>query len=536
MAGHGPAVGVGLTFVPEPSATIVARDVGGRLLLLDEQDRTVVLLTELGSALWRQLDGKKTLEQIIDALAEEFPDDDELEYEAWDLTEELLQDGLLGNVPAAPAATSDEQGVVPVGTEFGPFRLAELDGAELDLADLRGRQALLVNWNPGCSFCRQIAPELARLESALGEQDVELVLLASGGEDANRALRDEHGFSSRILLRADGVDPFAGAGTPVAYLLDAEGRVAQPRVVGADAVPALARWAAGVSNGEARPVARQVPVAFVRTGEPASADDGEGWREAVAYDLGELTVGIRADTAAAEELVARFLAGYETATEGRIPANYSISLGENPQGSSRALRRLFQADTVVARSRSTRRILLALAAYLSEHLPGAGEDVVRTDNLAVVVGGDAFLLPVDVADRVDDLEPRLNALGASLVDEQYASIAPATGELVVAEHRLKVDTSVLAELDDPADAPRVEPGRYPLRGWLMWDWEFDNEQPTEASSVYVAFDRVVLPPDQTVGAAVDDLEQLLARVPVVTVPEGGPQRLVGRLERHLAAS
>src|SRR5262249_34814662 len=140
---------------------------------------------------------------------------------------------------------------LPVGTPFPAFKLPDLDGKEIALEDLRGHRVLLVHWNPGCGFCDLIAPDLARLQSDFQKQGVELLLLASGEADANRKLAEEHGLQCPILpLKGQETpEPFKYQGTPVAYLLDAEGRVAKPLAQGADQVPPLAREAAKEEAG-----------------------------------------------------------------------------------------------------------------------------------------------------------------------------------------------------------------------------------------------------------------------------------------------
>ena len=95
-------------------------------------------------------------------------------------------------------------------------------------------------------------PELAALQGELAARDIDVVLVAAGDEADNRALLDEHGPRLRTLLRAgaatDFAEPFPSAATPVAYLVDGDGRVAAPLAYGADEVLAIARQAAGVHH------------------------------------------------------------------------------------------------------------------------------------------------------------------------------------------------------------------------------------------------------------------------------------------------
>jgi peroxiredoxin len=133
-----------------------------------------------------------------------------------------------------------------IGTLVPPFRLPDLSGSEWGLEDFRGKHVLLVHWDPGCGFCRQIGPELAALQGGLRKRKTELILVSHRDADSNRALAEECGLDCPIVLQPERevVAAFSGLGTPAAYLLDEEGRVARPLAVGADRVPVLASEAA----------------------------------------------------------------------------------------------------------------------------------------------------------------------------------------------------------------------------------------------------------------------------------------------------
>jgi peroxiredoxin len=167
-----------------------------------------------------------------------------------------------------PAAAEVPRGL-SVGTVVELPPLPDVDGAERSLAEFRGRRVLLVHWSPGCGFCSQIAPELAQLAPDLRRRKVELVLVSYGDADTNRSLAAEHGLECPILLTGEPPAAFAGLGTPVAYLLDEAGRVAQPLVVGAVEVPQLA---AALATGDRPRLGTERSLAesrIVRTGLPA---------------------------------------------------------------------------------------------------------------------------------------------------------------------------------------------------------------------------------------------------------------------------
>jgi peroxiredoxin len=134
---------------------------------------------------------------------------------------------------------------VPVGSPLPSFRLPDVHGGSASLEDFRGKRVLLVHWSPGCGFCDAIAGDLAEAARALRAHNTELVLVSAGDAETNRTLAKEYGLDCPLLLQdeAEVVDAFAGVGTPAAYLLDEQGRVASGLALGADKVPGLLREA-----------------------------------------------------------------------------------------------------------------------------------------------------------------------------------------------------------------------------------------------------------------------------------------------------
>lgn len=152
--------------------------------------------------------------------------------------------GVVGGVQLQRAQAG--AGGLAVGTPLPPFELPDLTGKMVALEDFRGKRVLLVNWSPQCGFCDLIAPELSGLQADLAKRNVQLLFVSHADAEANRKLAAEHGLEFPILLLKDAqpLEAFQNMGTPVAYLLDEQGQVAQPIAVGAEQVPALAREAA----------------------------------------------------------------------------------------------------------------------------------------------------------------------------------------------------------------------------------------------------------------------------------------------------
>jgi thiol-disulfide isomerase/thioredoxin len=127
-----------------------------------------------------------------------------------------------------------ERGGLPIGADAPALELPSLAGEKVSLASLRGREALLLFWNPDCGFCRALRDDVLTWEASADGDTPRLVIVSSG--DAERTRAD--GFRSLVLLDegfAAGA-AFDAKGTPMAVLLDAEGRVASPVAAGADQV------------------------------------------------------------------------------------------------------------------------------------------------------------------------------------------------------------------------------------------------------------------------------------------------------------
>jgi thiol-disulfide isomerase/thioredoxin len=135
------------------------------------------------------------------------------------------------SAPRAPSAPA-------IGSPAPAFALPDLSGRTIELASRKGRETLVVFWNPDCGFCRQMLPDLKRWEDAPPADSPELLVVSTGSVEANQAL----GFTSPVLLDQNfSVAPSFGAnGTPMAVLVDAQGKVASAPAAGAQQVFELA--------------------------------------------------------------------------------------------------------------------------------------------------------------------------------------------------------------------------------------------------------------------------------------------------------
>lgn len=135
--------------------------------------------------------------------------------------------------PAAPARPVPP----PVGTEAPDFRLPLLGGGEASLTEFRGRDVVLLFWNPRCGFCQRLLPELIAWEQDRPPDAPELLVVTTGDAAANTA----EGFASPVFLDAASstMAAYGAAGTPMAVAVDAAGRVSSALGAGAPGVKQL---------------------------------------------------------------------------------------------------------------------------------------------------------------------------------------------------------------------------------------------------------------------------------------------------------
>jgi thiol-disulfide isomerase/thioredoxin len=125
-----------------------------------------------------------------------------------------------------------------IGAPAPSLDLHDLDGHAVALADPAGRDTLVLFWNPGCGYCSAMRSDLLAWEGSAGA-DAPRLLVVSSGDPAQSAA---DGFRSIVALDTDYAagEAFGAAGTPMAVLVDGDGRIASGLVTGGAAVLALA--------------------------------------------------------------------------------------------------------------------------------------------------------------------------------------------------------------------------------------------------------------------------------------------------------
>jgi hypothetical protein len=82
---------------PARAATVIARDLGEELVLLDTRDEQYYSLDEVGAFIWHQMDGQRTVTDLVAAVAREYDaPEPTIQEDTLEILEHLASAGLIG--------------------------------------------------------------------------------------------------------------------------------------------------------------------------------------------------------------------------------------------------------------------------------------------------------------------------------------------------------------------------------------------------------------------------------------------------------
>jgi peroxiredoxin len=110
------------------------------------------------------------------------------------------------------------------------------------LSEFRGRDVLLIFFNPRCGFCTEMAADLAALPTDGGNGRAVPVVITTGDADENRKLVEQYGIHCTVLLQEEMqvASQYRAQGTPMGYRIDAAGKIASDLVIGGEPLLQLA--------------------------------------------------------------------------------------------------------------------------------------------------------------------------------------------------------------------------------------------------------------------------------------------------------
>jgi peroxiredoxin/uncharacterized membrane protein YphA (DoxX/SURF4 family) len=126
-----------------------------------------------------------------------------------------------------------------IGEPAPDFSLPDLGGKTVRLSDFRGKPTVVLFWRPSCGFCERMLPDLKSWETNVRNGAPKLLVVSTDSVADNKAMR----LRSPVVIDQAGMSvgrQFGAGGTPMAVLVDAEGKIASELAAGAPAVLALA--------------------------------------------------------------------------------------------------------------------------------------------------------------------------------------------------------------------------------------------------------------------------------------------------------
>ena len=124
----------------------------------------------------------------------------------------------------------DDHAPIAAGAKAEPFKLTDLSGDSVSMADLRGKVVFLNIWATWCAPCREEMPSMEKLYERLHD-DKGFVMLAvsqdTGSRDAVAAYVKKHGYHFDVLLDPKNAvaEAYKVSGVPETFIIDRAGRI-----------------------------------------------------------------------------------------------------------------------------------------------------------------------------------------------------------------------------------------------------------------------------------------------------------------------
>jgi len=518
---------------PAPRPGVVVVEVGGESVVLDGW-REASVLSPSATQVWARLDGRTTLAEVADELADRFnADRDLIAVDVVQLARHLGNLGLLDGVDPDPAEHAPDIVAVPVpvvseaGETIADLEILDIDGAPARLLDIDTASCLLVNWSPHCGYCASLLGDLERLDLLLAVARTPLVLFAYGSAEASRTQADRSGWHPRVLLKPPHeLGPFVGHGTPAAFHVDADGVLLSPAATGTKEVLRLAARLAGVPPGqheaESPAGVRHLLERGGSCGPGTGAEPVARWAGTRVYCIDGYHIGLRytseptasvLDELFSQDIVEDPGAGHIFTLGLADPGSLPNDLQENL---------LVIGSQMLVRSRYRERVLRALLWRLGDMMGSdeVGAGLVRVNATAVMTPVGAALLQPWLSTLEEDLQPAFARYGIAFVDVVNPQIDLARAELVVPEPTVTHDMTVIEQsttrvgASSPGQAPEpepVRPGRYPLVGWGVIHPADDPVTPLSPAQAAAATLSFVMDTDDQAGR-VEELGDLFQRI------------------------
>jgi peroxiredoxin len=151
---------------------------------------------------------------------------------------EAIEKNLGRHSAAKPQKAARAPEGLPLGGAAPDFELPDLGGVRHKLSDFRGKDLLLIFFNPKCGFCTKMAADLAALAAEGGPDWAVPIVVTTGDANENQKLASQFGIRCVVLLQQEMevAKSYRAQGTPMGYRIDRQGRIASELAVGGQAL------------------------------------------------------------------------------------------------------------------------------------------------------------------------------------------------------------------------------------------------------------------------------------------------------------
>ncbi|WP_141505362.1 TlpA family protein disulfide reductase [Paenibacillus luteus] len=113
------------------------------------------------------------------------------------------------------------------------FTLTDLDGNQVNLQDLRGKNVYLNFWATWCKWCKKELPDINKVTGLYKDKDL-VVLAVSVGENQKlvSSFMQEHGYEVTTLVDPDKkvAEEYGVTALPVSIFIDKNGKIAHRKL------------------------------------------------------------------------------------------------------------------------------------------------------------------------------------------------------------------------------------------------------------------------------------------------------------------
>lgn len=180
---------------------------------------------------------------------------------------EAIEKHLLPRTGAKPP----KPGGLSRGMAAPDFELPDLMGVPRKLSEFRGRDVLLIFFNPTCGYCSKMAEDLASLPIDGAEGRPIPLIVSTGDIEENRRMVERYEIRCPILLQEqmEVAHLFRAQGTPMGYRIDAQGRMTSELAIGAEVLLQLAdrphRWPKGKRGNGSSPHGKPIDPSLAKS-------------------------------------------------------------------------------------------------------------------------------------------------------------------------------------------------------------------------------------------------------------------------------